>query len=233
VPVDGASERAHGVNNWESIFDQLQATQRILGEEKPARILMAGGDCSVDIAIIDYLNTVHDGLTVVWIDAHLDANTPDTSLTGAFHGMPVAALLGAAPAPIKPLMGRAIRPDQFFYYGVRVRDEAEQSFECAHALRTLQPSTPIAGPVHIHFDLDVLNPEEFCHLSYAEEGGPGVDEAIEFVAGIAAQADVVGLTITEFSPADAAGALQGQAVIERLCIAATPPHLRPSMRVAQ
>jgi arginase len=217
VPIVGGSEREHGVNHWTSIFDQMCAAQRILREHQPRRVLTAGGDCSVDVVVIDYLNGLHPGLNVVWIDAHLDANTPDTSPSGNFHGMPVAAIMGEVPVPMKQVLKHPVDPARFHYSGIRVGDEGDWAFKASRGLKTLERHGAMTGPVHIHFDLDVLDAEEFPHLAYAEPGGPGIDASIELVAGISAQADVVGLTITEFSPADDESARDGQAVIRRLC----------------
>jgi arginase len=44
---------------------------------------------------------------VVWIDAHSDINTPETSPSGNVHGMPLAALLGLGPEPLGNIFGYA------------------------------------------------------------------------------------------------------------------------------
>jgi arginase len=137
--------------------------------------------------------------------------------------MPVAAILGAAPAPMRGALQRPINALRFHYHGIRVGDDGEWAFKAAHNLGMLQLLPILNGPVHIHFDLDVLKPRIFPHLAYAEAGGPGIDEAVELTACIAAHAAVVGLTITELAPVDAAAALNGQPVIERLCQAVAAP----------
>ena len=65
----------------------------------------------------------------------------------------------------------------------------------------------------------MLDPAEFPHLAYTD-GKLGVDEAVALVGRIAEHADLVGLTITEFSPATDADARGGAQVIARLCEAA-------------
>jgi arginase len=220
VPIDGASERLHGINNWRSIFDQMCAAQCILREQRPSRVLTAGGDCSVDVAVIDYLNGRHPGLNVFWIDAHLDANTPATSPSGNFHGMPVAAIMGGVPEPMKTVLRHPLDPARFRYFRARVGDEGDWAFKAARKLETLETAVELSGPVHIHFDLDALDPHEFPHIAYPETGGIAKDEAVELMAKIAAQADIVGLTITEFAPADDIAARDGQVLIKRLCMAA-------------
>jgi arginase len=73
--------------------------------------------------------------------------------------------------------------------------------------------------VHIHFDLDVLDPREFPYLAYPD-GNLGVEEAVALVRRIAREADLVGLTLTEFAPSDDDAAREGSRVIARLCEAA-------------
>jgi arginase len=223
VPLSGDSaESAHGVRRWEAIFAQFRSAQEILARSSPRRVLTAGGDCAVDVAVIDYLNGVHPGLHVIWVDAHLDANTPATSPSGNFHGMPVSAILGRAPEPMRPLLGAPIDPARFHYFGIRIGDDGDWALQRELDLKLLDPEARLDGPVHIHFDLDVLDPHEFPYVAYPE-GSLGVEEAIALVSRIARGSDVVGLTITEFAPANEEEAREGSKVIAGLCEAVTNP----------
>lgn len=216
-----AAGDAHGVHDWNAIFDLFCQAQCILAERRPRRLLTAGGDCAVDIAAIDYLHGLHPGLQVVWIDAHMDANTPETSPSGYFHGMPVSAIMGFAPEPMRRLLGTPVAPEQFRYYGVRVADAGDRAFGSAHELRMLDDDHPFSGPVHIHFDLDALDPVAFPYLAYREPDGLSVAAALAMVRRIAAEADLVGLTITEFAPANEEEARHGAVVISQICQAAS------------
>jgi arginase len=159
---------------------------------------------------------------VIWIDAHLDANTPETSPSGNFHGMPVSAILGRAPEPMRRLLGIPLDPARFHYFGVRVGDDGDWALQRELGLQMLDPQTTLGGPVHIHFDLDVLDPREFPFLAYPD-GGLGIEDAIALVRRIARDADVVGLTVTEFAPSDDDEARLGSRVIARLCEAVIDP----------
>ena len=221
VPLaDTHAGDAHGVRHWDAIFAQFRSAQEILARSGARRVLTAGGDCAVDVAVIAYLNGKHPGLRVIWIDAHLDANTPATSPSGNFHGMPVSAILGRGPEPLRPLLGTPIDPARFHYFGVRVGDDGEWALQRELGLQLLDPQVAIDGPVHIHFDLDALDPHEFPYVAYPE-GKLGIEEAISLVGRIAREADLVGLTVTEFAPANEAEAREGSKVIARLCEAAT------------
>lgn len=223
VPLcDDNADGAHGVNRWEALFAQFRSAQEILARSGARRVLTAGGDCAVDVAVIGYLNSIHPDLRVVWIDAHLDANTPATSPSGNFHGMPVSAILGRAPEPMRPLLGTPVDPSRFHYFGIRVGDDGDWALQCELDLKVLDPQATLSGPVHIHFDLDVLDPREFPYLAYPD-GGLGIDDAIALVSRIARDADVVGLTITEFAPCDEHEARIGSQVIARVCEAVIDP----------
>ncbi len=223
VPLspEGAGE-LHGIKRWSAIFAQFRSAQGLLARSGASRVLTAGGDCAVDVAVIDHLHRMHSDLHVVWIDAHLDANTPQTSPSGNFHGMPVSAILGRAPDPMRPFLGAPIDPARFHYFGIRIGDEGDWALQRELHLQSLDAQTIITGPVHIHFDLDVLDPREFPHVAYPD-GALGIQEAISLVEGIARGADVVGLTITEFAPADDDAARAGSQVIEQICRAVIGP----------
>lgn len=220
-------DETHGVRRWDAIFAQFRSAQGILARSGARRVLTAGGDCAVDVAVIDYLSGIHPDLRVIWIDAHLDANTPETSPSGNFHGMPVSAILGRAPEPMRPFLGTPIDPARFHYFGIHVGDEGDWALQRELDLKLLDPQTPIGGPVHIHFDLDVLDPREFPYVAYPD-GRLGIEDAITLVGRIAREADVVGLTLTEFAPSDDDEACEGSRVIAKLCAAATIHEARTS-----
>lgn len=221
VPLSGNdAEAAHGVRHWDAIFAQFRSAQTILTRSGARRVLTAGGDCAIDVAVIDYLNGIHPDLRVIWVDAHLDANTPATSPSGNFHGMPVSTILGRAPEPMRPYLGAPIDPARFHYVGAHVGDEGDWALQRELNLGMLDSQVSIGGPVHIHFDLDVLDPLEFPYVAYPD-GRLGVEDGIALVQRIARQAEVVGLTITEFAPSTEEEAREGGKIIARLCEAAT------------
>ena len=218
-PADNDANDGYGVRRWDAIFAQFRSAQAILAGSGARRVLTAGGDCAVDVAVIGYLNSVHPGLRVIWVDAHLDANTPATSPSGNFHGMPVSAILGRAPEPMRSFLGVPVDPARFNYFGIRVGDDGDWALQRELELKVLDPRAPIDGPVHVHFDLDVLDPRQFPYVAYPD-GGLGVQEAVDLIGCIARQAEVVGFSVTEFAPSDEDQAREGSRVIARLCEAA-------------
>jgi arginase len=133
--------------------------------------------------------------------------------------MPVSAIMGAAPADMRALLSSPLPPDRFRYVSAHAGDPGDWSFQREHGLTWMEPGTTVSGPVHVHFDLDVLDPAEFPHLAYLDGKMP-VDTGVALLRGLAASGTLVGLTITEFAPADSQGAEEGGRVIDRLCAAA-------------
>jgi arginase len=222
IPEAGEGEASGGIRRWTAIIEQFRSARAILDTRQPRRILTAGGDCACDIAVIDYLHRRYPDLTVIWVDAHLDANTVDTTPSGHFHGMPVAAILGSAPPGLQALLSAPLPPAQFRYVSAHVGDEGDWAFQRSHDLTWLEPGQLmtrqcISGPIHIHFDLDALDPAEFPHVAYPDGRLP-LDTGLDLVRSVADS--LVGLTITEFAPADEGAAREGSRILEHLCKAA-------------
>ena len=76
-----------------------------------------------------------------------------------------------------------------------------------------------ACPVHVHFDLDALDPAEFAHVAYPE-GRLSIQAGLAVVRAAAAGGRLVGLTITELAPADERAAEEGSRVLAQICEAA-------------
>jgi arginase len=220
VPDAGEGEASGGINRWTAILQQFRSAQAILDERQPRRVLTAGGDCACDVAVIDYLHRQYPDLTVIWVDAHLDANTAATSPSGNFHGMPVAALMGSAPPDLQPLLSTPLSPAQFRYVSAHLGDDGDWEFQRDNGLSWLDDRHDVSGPIHIHFDLDSLDPAEFPHIAYPD-GKLSIEAGLALVRSAARSGTLVGLTITEFAPADEEDAKDGSRFIDRLCAAAS------------
>ena len=57
-------------------------------------VMLIGGDCGVAVGAVGHAARRHPDLVVVWLDAHPDLHTPDSSPSGAFSGMALRAILG-------------------------------------------------------------------------------------------------------------------------------------------
>jgi arginase len=140
--------------------------------------VVLGGDHSLAMGTIGGSLEAHPNACVLWIDAHADINTPETTDSGNIHGMPVAFLLGIAGtipefAWVKPVL----KPNRIVYIGLRDVDEGEKRILKEHgikafsmheidkygigkvvelALDTVNPNRDL--PIHLSFDVDALDP---------------------------------------------------------------------------
>jgi arginase len=177
--------------------------------------LVLGGDHSVALGTVGGLASVHGAGGVVWIDAHADINTPETSPSGNVHGMPLAAALGLARDAFEssawPLP--ALDPRRVALLGLRQADVGERKLlreagvrvftmseidriGVERAMREALDLVSGAAFVHVSLDMDALDPEVAPGVGTPVRGGLTYREAhlaLELVAesGLAGSLEVV------------------------------------------
>ena len=177
--------------------------------------LVLGGDHSVALGTLGGLASVHGPGGVLWIDAHPDINTPETSPSGNVHGMALGAALGLAgetfASPSWPLP--ALDPKRVALLGIRQLDDAERRLlreadvrvftmseidriGIERAMREALDRVAGAGFVHVSLDMDALDPELAPGVGTPVRGGLTYREAhlsLELVAesGLAGSFEVV------------------------------------------
>ena len=117
-------------NNHALISQNLQELDLIIDKEmtknKENFMLFVGGDHSISMGTIPSL-VKHRGRTgIVWVDAHADINTPQTSPSGNMHGMSLAFLLGIASLPSFHWLKPCIDVSDIVYIGLRDLDDGEK-----------------------------------------------------------------------------------------------------------
>jgi len=191
---------------FEPIIEQTKFFKELIINNAPATITTIGGDCAVEIMPISYLNKLYQGdMCVVWIDAHADLNTPESSPSQAFHGMPLRILLGEGNEKIINLLFSTLVPEQLCYVGLRDLDEPESECIKQHNMLTIADCGFEAVKnkieqfkyVYIHLDLDVLDKREYAFSLFGTNDGLPVDGIAELVRKIKASYTVVGFCITE------------------------------------
>ena len=199
------------IMGYQANLRQLKATAQRISQVEPDSIFMIGGTCASEIAPVSYLNKKFDGnLTVIWFDAHGDLNTPQTSPSKHFHGMPLRALLGECDTQILQQSFSLLHPDQVILAGTRDLDPEETNYIDSHDI-TLVPVASMeevltqlerraSKNVYLHIDLDVLDPVEFPHLLYQVPNGASVGQLTELVTAIHDQFSVVGSSLVEYVP---------------------------------
>jgi arginase len=166
--------------------------------------VLVAGDCSIAITTLPTVARHAPGALVLWLDAHGDYNTPDTTPSGFLGGMALAAACGRWDAR---LTDEQVDPTRVVMCGVRDLDGREQVLIETSGVRNVRPSQlgdELDGQdVYVHLDLDVLDPS-VLPAQFPAEGGlsdAGLRTLLGEVAGVAT---IVGVEITAFeAPADA------------------------------
>ncbi|MCP3798041.1 arginase family protein [Allokutzneria sp. A3M-2-11 16] len=189
VPVGtGTSPTVGGIANHEVLLAHQDAQRTALSEvDEP--VLTIGGDCSVDLVPVRRLG---DDVTVLWFDAHADLNTPESSPSGAFHGMVLRSAMGER---------------EVVLVGTRSIDDGERPLIGEGkrvALVECGDLAPRNRQVYLHIDLDVLSPNEFSGMTYPEPDGVAIDALVRQVRQLSPEWTVVGAAITECVTADEA-----------------------------
>lgn len=209
VPSGAGSDLGTAVQRLSAVQfvrDELRATLR----DVAAPSITVGGDCGVDLGAADHANA--DGsMAVLWIDAHGDLNTPESSPSGAFSGMVLRTLLGDGPAEVAPAYPLA--PASVVLVGTRSLDDEEDRYITEHGIRMISADeiTPDAiveaitatgaSRVYLHVDLDCLDPSELACVSYPEPFGLSVTQLIDVITAARRTLPLAGAAITEFAPA--------------------------------
>jgi arginase len=233
IPLEAGDDRGSRVARLSSLQivrdNQVRALEQVDADGPSAWALTIGGDCAVELASIGH--TISSGdVAVLWFDAHPDLNTPESSPSGAFHGMILRTLLGDGEASLVPAVPLPV--NRAVLVGTRALDDAEAEYVGGSGISMLPPDvTPAAlvsaieatgaTSIYIHIDLDVLDPSEISGVGFPEPFGMSAVALVELITAAKARFPLVGAGITEFAPADAEQILDDQPTILRLIGALT------------
>ncbi len=192
--------------------DTLQIHKKIYSATPDAPHVLIGGDHSINFGhfatLADRMPT--QDLCLIYIDAHLDIHTPESSraeASGAPHGTNVRALLGDGDARWLALQKRcpALRPENIFYLASRSYEPSEIKFATENNIfmrraNTLQTMTDAQNalndirakignrPYVVSFDFDAIDPKYFPDVLVPEPGGISVEVAEYFIGALAPRA---------------------------------------------
>ena len=183
--------------------------------------LVIGGDHSVAIGTWSGVaRTVGRPVGLLWIDAHLDSHTPESSYSGALHGMPLACLLGrgdkrllgigVAGAQVDAMHSAVLGPRSFEpeeaalleRLGVRVFAHGEIA-ERGLAVCFAEAAAIVAGApggFGVTLDLDVLDPDTAPGVGSPEPDGLPLRGLVDGIAALAARRGLLACEIVEYNP---------------------------------
>ena len=182
--------------------------------------IMIGGDHSVAIASALASAKVNIDIGIIWIDAHTDYNTFESTITGNIHGLPLAAITGYKCNELRYYHdGKIIQPSRTVIIGARSIDDAEKdnlryagvTVFSTQDLREkgidtiLDEAFKIAGyktkGIHVSYDLDVIDPYTAPGVSIPEYDGITEEEAMNINAYLVKHInEIVSFDLVEFNP---------------------------------
>ncbi len=188
--------------------------------------LTLGGDHSIALGSITGVLRARPDTALIWVDAHGDFNTPETSLSGNLHGMPLAALLGYSGVDLpgfdwlregqeRPLL----TPERVALVGVRSLDQAERQLLREAGVHVYSMSAIDRygiGPVmeramnavnpdgvlnyHVSFDIDAMDPKEAPGTGTTARGGLTYREGHTIVEMLASSGKLNSMDLVEINP---------------------------------
>jgi len=208
IPLsDKALTTVDNIKCFYPILEQAETFKQIVSDSKLDRITTIGGDCGIEIIPISYLNKVYDNdFFIIYIDAHADLNTPASSPSQTFHGMPLRFLFNEGNDLIKQKLFSFIQPSQLCYVGLRDVDEGEKIFIEENKIISLPADYEMIelaikqskkNKIYIHLDLDVLASQEFRHSLFPSDNGLKVKDVANIINSLKENFDVVGICVTE------------------------------------
>jgi arginase len=230
IRVEIAETQASGDRNAHYLSEIAETCTRtaeaVLSTLEEGRTpLLLGGDHSLAAGSVSGVAEFHrrrgQKIGVVWIDAHSDINTPETSPSGNVHGMPLAALLGLGPSPLANILGGAprIAAENTVLIGVRDIDAGEREnirragVAQVYTMRdidergmraVMEEALQIAGHgaagYHVSLDMDWIDPEEAPGVGTPVRGGVTYREAHLAMEIVADDGRLLSFEIVEVNP---------------------------------
>jgi arginase len=165
--------------------------------------VLLAADCSVSVTTLPAAIRNRPDARILWLDAHGDYNTPDTSGSGYLGGMCLAAATGEWDAGL----GEAVPAERVVLAGIRDLDAGERllleqspaTVIGASTIETLVAAKNAldGAPVFVHLDLDVLDPEHFP-AAVPAPGGLHPDKLYDLLDSVLEDSELVGLEVTAF-----------------------------------
>ncbi len=170
---------------------------------KGMRPVSVAGDCCATIPVMAGLNRAGIHPVFLWLDAHGDFNTWETSPSGFLGGMPLAMMVGLGEQTFIENVGMNALPEaDVILSDGRDLDPGERKLVDASRLRHFPDVLELLNcdlsnrPVYIHFDTDIIDPSEAPSMGYLAPGGPPSDDLERVFRHLSEHCDIAALSIS-------------------------------------
>lgn len=165
------------------------------------------GDCCTTIGVLAGLQ--HSGIqpTLLWLDAHGDFNTWETSPSGFLGGMPLAMITGRGDQTMMQGVGASLLPEKnIILTDARNLDPKEATLLVETAVQHIPHTSDLLtqqlpdGPIYLHFDTDLLDAADAPAMNYPEPNGPTMETMHQLFRQLAASGQVVAVSLSTWNP---------------------------------
>lgn len=218
IPLDDRRDRLNKIHDICKLHaDHVQ--REFLDHRLPITI---GGDHSMAIGTWGGIATAlkNQDFGLIWIDAHLDAHTPETTQTQAIHGMPVAVLLGKGYPELTSLIKDSpiLKPENLALIGIRSYEQAELDFLTTLGVRIFYMDeiktrgfdavfedakahvTSNCQQYGLSIDIDAFDPEEAPGTGTLAADGLHADDVLPSLFALAQDPRLLAVEIAEYNP---------------------------------
>ena len=167
--------------------------------------VLLAAECSIGLTTLPVVHRHRPDATILWLDAHGDFNTPDTTESGYLGGMGLAGAVGRWNAGLVPDQAD---PRRVVLAGVRDLDGAERE-ALEKSSVTVIGASPVetlvavsnaldGAPVYVHLDLDVIDPAQMP-AQFPAPDGLAAEKVFDVLEAVAGSSELVGLEVTAFA----------------------------------
>lgn len=172
------------------------------------RPISIAGDCCTTIGVLAGLQQGGLAPTLLWLDAHGDFNTWETTPSGFLGGMPLAMLVGLGEQTMVRGSGlRTLPTDRVILSDARDLDPGERELVAQSGIAHVTAVAELLdyplpdGPLYVHFDVDVINPEFAPAMSYPAPGGPTPETLRAVFRRLRESGQVAAVSLSAWNPA--------------------------------
>lgn len=183
-------------------------------------LLNIGGDHGLGLGVLHGLLYHRPNMVVVWADAHGDINTPTSSPSGNFHGMPLSFILnGAQNIETFSWLKRTLPANKLILFGPRSLDEGELTiikslniqYYSSNQINDKGAATIIKDairladplgvcPIHLSLDVDFFDAEDIISTGTREAAGPAYNEVFSMGKALAETGRLKSMDVVELNP---------------------------------
>lgn len=171
------------------------------------RPISIAGDCCTTFGMLAGLQRGGLDPVLVWLDAHGDFNTWETTPSGFLGGMPLAMLVGRGEQTMVKAVGlQPLAEERVILSDGRDLDPGERQLLASSGVqRIIHPhdllAHPlVAQPLYLHFDMDMINPDDAPAMSYRTPGGPSAAELRSVFCALAHSGRIAAVSVATWSP---------------------------------